>query len=453
MRLQTRRRIFYVFILLFVVIGAAVVLYAEGWRLDPSTLQAEKAGGIYVRSYPEDASITLGTKPIQNQSAFLSSGTFISGLLPRTYTLKLSASGYDAWTESAPVSPTLVTTMKYAVLVPASSTAVATSGAVSDYFESDGDIVTENGDGAIAWIGRTIAHGMIVSHSADLKTAIIRSVNARTGAVSYSLYNFTDATSTSLATALANAGIRPTATTNIFIDPTDDTGIFVQTPAEIVRIDAGTFRVTTVETAPTGEAIESPIAISPSVMAWALLSSASGDASASDTSRIVIYDKFSGNTVDSSLVVPGAIRQLAWAQNNVLGVLESDNALYLYSVPAEQLNVLADDVKQFYPAPDGSSVAALEYNSLEIFVFNGQPNYYRFTPPEVANAQGLIWYKDDTHLFVEYPGHVSFLDLADTSLRNFTTVSDGTDAFYDPQENALYVIDTAQDVVRFDFPQ
>ncbi|HUC01900.1 MAG TPA: hypothetical protein VMA75_03270 [Candidatus Paceibacterota bacterium] len=453
MKLQTRRRIFYVFILLFVVIGAAVVLYAEGWRLDLSTLQAEKAGGVYVRSYPSSATITLGGKPIQNQSAFLSSGTFISGLLPKTYTLKLSAPGYDAWIEAVPVTPTLVTEMKYAVLVPASSTAITTSSPVSDYFQADGGVVTESG-GAITWLGKTIGHGTIISHSTDLKTAVIRSVNAKTGAASYSLYNFTNNTSTPLSAALAGAGIRLTATTNLFIDPYDDTAVFAQTAARIVRIDAGTLRATTVTTAPAGETIETPIAVSPSVMAWALFSAPSPSTGTTGSSRIVVYDKFSGNTVDSSLTVPGAVKQLAWVRNNALGVLENTNALYLYNVSAEHLSVLADDVKQFYPAADGNAVAALEYDSLEIFSFvSGQPSYYRFTLPETANVQGLAWYKDDAHLFVEYQNHVSFLDLADTALKNLTTISDGTDASYDAQENSLYIIDPAQELIRFDFPQ
>ena len=52
-------------------------------------------------------------------------------------------------------------------------------------------------------------------------------------------------------------------------------------------------------------------------------------------------------------------------------------------------------MKQFYPAADGSTLAALEYHSLEIFVFNGLPNYYRFNLPDVADVQGLIWYKDE----------------------------------------------------------
>ena len=150
MKLQTRKRIFYVFILLFVVIGAAVVLYAEGWRINLSTLDAEKAGGIYVRSYPNNAQIMLNGEPVQNQSAFLSPGTFISGLFPKKYILALSAAGYDAWTESAPVIPSLVTEMKYAVLVPKTATNVATGTiAATDYFEADGDLVVTNASATI----------------------------------------------------------------------------------------------------------------------------------------------------------------------------------------------------------------------------------------------------------------------------------------------------------------
>jgi hypothetical protein len=447
MRLQTRKRIFYVFLLLFIVIGAFVVLYAEGWRLNFSTLEAEKAGGIYVRSYPENAAITLGGKPYQNQSAFLSSGTFISGLVPKTYVLKLTDAGYDAWTEDAQVVPSLVTEMKYAVLVPDAATTVATSGPASAFFEVNGDAVTQSASGTILWRGTVIGRGAVVSHSTDLKIAIIRSVNAKTGAVAYSLYDFTAATSTSLSTVLQLNGVKPASSTNIFIDPSDDTGIFVQTSAKIVEIDADTEDSTAITTAPTGETVESPIAISPSLMAWTTFSNAS------DTSRIVVYDKFSGNTVDSSRVVPGAVKQLAWVKNGVLGVLESNNSLYLYNVSAEQLTPLASDVKQFYPTADGAALAALEYNSLEVFSFNSQPNYYRFNLPAIGSVQGLMWYKDETHLFVEYPGSISFLDFADADLKNLTTVSPGTDASYDQQENSLYLLDAGQKLVRFDFPQ
>jgi hypothetical protein len=139
-------------------------------------------------------------------------------------------------------------------------------------------------------------------------------------------------------------------------------------------------------------------------------------------------------------------------RNNILGILASDNTLYLYNVPNEQITMLANDVKQFYPTTDGSALAALEYHSLEMFAFNGMPDYYRFDLPDVADVQGLIWYKDDTHLFIQYSDHVAFLDLADTPMKNLTIVSLGTDPSYDPQENSLYLIDNGQKLIRFDFP-
>jgi len=444
MKIQTRKRIFYVFILLFVVVGILVVLYAEGWRINFSSLEAEKAGGIYVRSFPDAAQITLAGKAVQNQSAFLSRGTFISGLFPKTYTLQLSMPGYDTWVENAQVLPSLVTEMKYAVLVPKTATNVATSGAVSDFFEAGENMVTTDASSTIKWLGKTIGYGTIISHSTDLKTAIIRTISTKTGATKYSLYDFANATSSNLSTSL----VSPTA--NIFIDSHDDTSILVQTAATIEAIDAATRHTTVIETAPEGETIESPIAVSASVMAWARYTRAA-TSGATGTSQIIVYDKFSGDTIDSSLTINGQVKQLAWVKSNVLGILKSDNTLYLYNVPNEQLSTLANDVKQFYPSADGSTLAALEYHSLEIFSFTTQ-DYYRFNLPQAADVQGLIWYKDQAHLFVQYPDRVAFLDFADTTLKNLTIVSEGTHSSYDPQQNALYLIDQGHQLLRFDFP-
>ena len=273
-------------------------------------------------------------------------------------------------------------------------------------------------------------------------------MSARTGATTYSLYDFTAATSTAsanLSALLKQSNIVSTPSTNIFIDPYDGTNVIAQTTAKIVSINSDTHRATAIDTAPAGETNESPIAVSASVMAWARY--------AAGTSRIVVYDKFSGDTTDSSLVINGPVRQLAWVRNNVLGILASDNTLYLYNVPNEQLTTLANDVKQFYPTADGSTVAALEYHGLEVFAENGLPNYYRFGLPEVTDVEGLMWYKDDAHLFVQYPDDVAFLDLADTAMKNLTTVSLGANPSYHPQENSLYLIDNGQELIRFDFPQ
>ena len=82
------------FLLIFLILGSGIVLFAEGWRMDFPSFRVSKVGGIYVRSYPEDARIFLNGKSVQNQSGFLSRGTLISDLFPKTYRLALTAPGY-----------------------------------------------------------------------------------------------------------------------------------------------------------------------------------------------------------------------------------------------------------------------------------------------------------------------------------------------------------------------
>jgi hypothetical protein len=114
------------------------------------------------------------------------------------------------------------------------------------------------------------------------------------------------------------------------------------------------------------------------------------------------------------------------------------------------LTKIADDVKSFYPTNDGTMIAALENHSLEIFSENGG-GYYRFNLPNRDQIKSLIWYKDDAHLFVVYNDSVAFLDLTDAGLHNFPTIANGTSPRYDPQINALYIVDNEGRLIRLDF--
>lgn len=122
---KARRLLFYALVAVFLVLGAGIVLYAQGWRFDFATGRVDKVGAIFVRAFPADASISLNGKPAQSQVGFLSRGTLISDLFPKNYKLKLSKNGYDGWQENVSVAPSLVTELKYAVLVPQNATSVA----------------------------------------------------------------------------------------------------------------------------------------------------------------------------------------------------------------------------------------------------------------------------------------------------------------------------------------
>jgi hypothetical protein len=323
MTLRTRRKIFYTLVVLFFVLGGGVVFYAQGWRLDFSTWHFEKIGGIYIRSYPQDASIYLNGKSIENQSGFLSPGTLISDLLPRTYNVSLKSTGYDNWEENASVLPSLVVQFKSAVLIPQNATPAATG---------------------------------------TLKQFILAT---------------------------------PTSTT---IDPSD--------PNQKIVVGTG---------------------------------------------KISIYN-IADATTTIAVRVYGKNAETKWITGNLIGILQNDGELYIYDTDAQSLRKLADDVKDFSATADGSMIAALENNSLEVFSLNDAGIYYRFNLPNTTAATHVIWYKDDTHLFVVYSNYISFLDLADNALTNFTTVADGTKPIYDAQANTLFITNLSGKIVQYDFP-
>jgi len=437
----TRRLIFYALVLLFFVAGSGAILYAQGWRLDLSPLRAEKVGAIFVRSSPGDAEIFLNGAPIENQTDILSDGTFINNLFPNTYRLTLEETGYDDWNENAMVTPTLIAQFGDAVLVP-SVASPAASGSVESFSIEGGEAITENTSGTVTWHGNAIGKGAIISASANLDDVIIK--NPATGALA--LYNFTEGTSLNLGALFAGDGIVPKNIANIGIDPFDATRVIAGNTQKIGTVDLAKGAVTRIAAAAAGDTLGTSIAPSQSLLAWSVFKTAS------DTASIALYDKFADFTTTSSAAVAGENVSLQWITGTLLGVLQNDGALYLYDTNAQTFKKMADGVKSFSASSDGSMIAALETHSLEVFPLSGNSAYSRFNLPDTADATGVMWYKDDGHLFVKYPDRVAFLDLNDAALTNFTTVAAGTSPFYDAQANALYLIDQNSNLVQFDFP-
>lgn len=461
MTVRKRRALFYGLVALFLVVGTGIVLYAQGWRFDFATFTTEKVGAIFVNSAPVNAAITLNNKKIKNESNFLNRGTLISNLFPRSYTLTLTEKGYDPWKEQVAVSPTLVTEMKYAVLVPANASSVSPTAGVTDFFEtSGGDVVTESANDIIATPRHTatssaatssivIAHGEIITHSTDFTTLVVKKA-----AGTYFAYDPSTPSSTpiNLSALFARAGIAPKTITAITVDPYNATNVFIETPQKFFTIDLSQRTIAALTSAPAHTTLETPFAISSSWLAWAEYHAASS------TSQIVIYDPFSKGIINKSLTIKGKVASLKWIRGTTLGILRTDGTLSRYEIPTQTLTSIASGIKSFYPTSDGSTIAALGNKGLEIFsltLSSSEGNYYRFNLPNITEIRSLIWYQDNTHLFVVYPDHVNFLDLADLSLKNFTDISPiapHTMPIYDTTQDALYLINEQKRLVRFTFP-
>lgn len=119
MNSSIKNLLFYSLVFLFFTGGTAVVLYAQGWRLDLATLRVKKIGALYIRSYPENARIMLNGKEVERPFRFFDSGTLVNELFPKRYELELTHDGYRPFRVHADVEPSFVTEFKYATLVPA----------------------------------------------------------------------------------------------------------------------------------------------------------------------------------------------------------------------------------------------------------------------------------------------------------------------------------------------
>jgi hypothetical protein len=437
----SRRALFYALLLIFFILGTGIVLFAEGWRMDFSSLRVSKVGGMYVRSYPEDARIFLNGKSVQNQSGFLSRGTLISDLFPKTYPFALTAPGYFDWHENVAVSPALVANHKYAVLVPVNATSAATL-AVAGFRESRNGIILETPDGKIALNGKTIGFGKLVAESPDLMSIIFQTAKGI-----YEFENVPDGITTNLSNILQEEGFGATTPLELFIDPGSSATVVAASAGKVELIDMAQFAGTSIDAARQGQPIAGTIALSPNTIAWAR------SANQANSSSLIFYDISSGNIASATVALGGTIQKLDWVGGGLIGILAGDGKLYLYDINQKNVREVADDVRDFSATSDGSRIATLESQSLEIFTLNDPEGYYRFNIPDAGTAVAALWYRDNDHLFIVYPDHVSFLDLEDASLANFITVAFGTSPHYDPDANALYVIDSRSNLLRFDFPK
>lgn len=437
---NSRRALFYVLFLLFLVLGSGIVLFAQGWRMDFPSFRISKVGGIYVRSYPENASTFLNGKPTENQSGFLSRGTLISDLFPKTYYLALTAPGYLDWHENVAVTPSFVANHKYAVLVPANPTSIGTS-TVTNFRESQNDILSENSNGEISFDEKVIGFGKLIDATPDLQSVVFQTAKG-----TYEFANTQTGIIINLSNMLAKAGFNTATPPKIFLSPFTDGIIFAINTEKVEMIDAAQGTSSEIDEARRGQTIaNATIAVSPGTVAWVR----SGNQMSS--SSLLFYDLSSETVASTTISIEGSVKELNWITNSLIGILTENGSFYLYDTDQQNLQKTADDVQSFSATADGSRIATLEVRSLEIFTPKDPEGYYRFNLPDISNAQTLLWYRDDDHLFVSYPDRVAFLDLEDANLTNFTTISLGTWPRYDPQTNALYMLDFQNHLLRFDF--
>ena len=307
----------------------------------------------------------------------MSRGTLISNLFPKTYLLTLTAPGYRDWHENVAVEPSLVANHKYAVLIPANATDAAT-GTVLDFTAAGNGLATETPGGKIVMDGKTVGNGKIIAASPDMQSIVFRAPNGS--------YMFTDlpaGIARNISVSLSEEGLTSASSTQFFFDLSDDNLVFAADGNKIGMFDMQQDTGAILDAAQKGTVIQGNLAVSPNTVAWTR-SSGKTDA----PSSLVFYDLPSGTITSTTVVLGSPVKKLSWISGNILGILTENGALSLYDTNQSTLQKIADDVQEVSATREGSRIAALESNSLEIFTPNDPAGYYRFNLPDIGECPG-----------------------------------------------------------------
>lgn len=109
---RTRRIIFYLFLIAFIVLTPLIILYARGYSFDWEEKTIVATGGIYLKSYPSKAEIYV------NDKSKGKTNRFIRRLIPKTYEIKITKDNYHPWQKELIVESGLVSKANHILLIP-----------------------------------------------------------------------------------------------------------------------------------------------------------------------------------------------------------------------------------------------------------------------------------------------------------------------------------------------
>lgn len=439
---KERRRIFFVLFFAFIVSGGGITLYAQGWRVIPGSFSIQKVGAIYVRSFPENASIFLDGKQVKARSSwFFGNGTLINNLLPGEHELVLTAPDYLDWHRTFDVKPSIVSEVKFAVLLPSKSRSVQKMDNVEKFWRAFNVFFYFRQNVGIISQAMILRGADLIGVTDGGEDALVFDDASKT----YLLYNIDSGKVLNVSSAIRSAGIN--SSVKIILDSFGKNRFVLLGKREvrIFELGSGAGRVLS-STTTTSISFAQDVAVSRQFIAWTEYDSKT------DVSRLALYDRASKTRSYYSPLMPGKNIRLKFTDANRLAAVQNNGDFY-FGAPSE-LRQMANDVKEFALSEDGNEMAVLENSALEIFPLRNSntEKYARHVLPEQNKITKIAWYKDARHLFVGYLDKVMFLDVDDLGLENFLEAAPSGEFEYELDQNRLHFLKDGT-VFGLDFPE
>lgn len=178
MNKKTRLTIFYVFLAIFLFLGAYLLLLTRGLVIDFKHLRLVKTGGIFLKFEPTDAKIEINQKNYKSSASILTNGTLIKNLLPGKYDVKISEDGYKTWEKEIDVESGIVSSARYINLWPTNyEFEQVTTSSITDFWITSEGIITKENDKTLVFDSKPIRGVTVISSSNKSSQIITKDAN------------------------------------------------------------------------------------------------------------------------------------------------------------------------------------------------------------------------------------------------------------------------------------
>ncbi|MBU4350825.1 hypothetical protein L6250_01415 [Candidatus Parcubacteria bacterium] len=114
---RKRTVLFFTCLISFLVIAPLIVLYSQGYRLDPRNRTITKTGAFYIKASPKNCDVFIDGKLV-SKTDFLFGTDLIENLIPGTYLMEIGKQGYIPWQKNLKIKAMMTTEAKNIVLFP-----------------------------------------------------------------------------------------------------------------------------------------------------------------------------------------------------------------------------------------------------------------------------------------------------------------------------------------------
>lgn len=413
---KTRIILFYTFVALFLVLGAGVLAYSYGWRIDFETGTVQKIGAIYIKANVQDVTIKINNKEYEDESGILQSGTLISNLLPKTYRIEISKEGYLPYHKTLTVRPALVEELLNVQLIPKvlESTMIAPTKGTT-FIDS-----TERADRIILQ---------------DAATGI------------YYLHTKANASSTiNLNMAVANAK-RGQKIKRIAFVPFKPTQFIIEDTTGFKLFDS---EKKTIETLYKGSIVTWSMQDSTMVVVETNVKTRAQEVF---TYNLIFKTKSPLDELNAQIGKTTYITAIDTTNNlGTVAFSDIEDKLFLFTAKEKKLNEVASNTRLFSFSPDDKKLLILANSGVPsiLFIedFDGDVrkkagDMITVAIPESGSIKTIRWYDDSYHLLMERAAELFMTELDDRKPINiFPLIKNYIDYQYDAKERTIYHTDT-----------